>query len=708
MTVGDYSVSLTTSGGWLAAFLFLVVSVLAFRAYRPLREANRLHQILFGVRQFAVLLASLLILAPQVTLTVQGVRLPLVAVLIDDSESMRILAGEQSRHEALDGLLSSGVFESLEGRARLATFRFSEQLLDPDPADTTRWSGTATDIATSLDQLSSRLKGEGLTGVFLLSDGAHNVGESPLHTAEAYNAPIYTVPVGAGKSPRDIAVTSVTHPSLGYAGRLLKLAVSLEVVGIERAEQSIRVYDGERVVATRAAALAPGKQTLELAYTPEQAGNRTLRVVVAPVEGEAESQNNQVLTTIEVLAGRARVLVVGTPSPDLAYLLRVVRSDSNVVVYAVVPESGQGWGFGAQRALVEASAYSLVVLHDIPGALLTEEATGAIAAMVQAGGGLLVVGGESTLTPGWAGGLGEALPVRPGSSGYQPSFTPLRVASSDRHPIVQLTDDPVADREAWLSLPPFVASVDVEPVSGARVLIKDPEGKALAAVRQVGAGKSAVVAARGVARQELMMWGIGASDAVNHTFWSQMIRWLLTKTEIQKLRVQNEKSAYRSGEPIVIRAEYFDDLLRPVDGAEVLIDVDGGSRGALPMPGRGDGAYEARIPGMSQGEHGYKVTAVPDNGAPITIEGKFTVGRYSVEYEQLLADERLLQEVAERSGGKLVAPWEVAAFLGDMQLSPQPHLSTHRLTLWGHRWPLVVLFIVLAAEWFVRRRRGMI
>jgi uncharacterized membrane protein len=626
---------------------------------------------------------------------------------------MRILSGEVPRYQTVSDLLDSEVFGRLADRARVRTFRFSEKLEEEGPTDSIRWHGPATDIATSLGQLFERLQGEGLSGVFLLSDGAHNVGQSPLLVAEERGTPIFAIPIGSDHPPSDVALTSVSHPSLGYVGRPIQLTVSLDVVGMDRIEHLIRVYDDDRVVAVVPVVIAAGKQEVVINLTPAEPGVRSLRISVPALDGEVERKNNQVLSRMEILAGRARVLIAGTPSADFAYLRRVVDADSNVTVETLYPDSPQGWPFRMRSELLDAADYDLVILHDIPGVFLTSDVEAKLEAAVRGGAALLVVGGEQSLVPGWGGrALERLLPFAPDDKGYEVDFVQARLPENvAHHPIMRLSEDAVSDREAWESLPPFFGTnrVRLREGTGATVLLEEADtGNPLVAIRNVGKGKVAAVAARGFARQALMMWGIGETDRTTRSFWQRSIQWLLTKEDVAKLRVSTEKATYRSGEPIAFRAEYFDDLLRPVDGAEVLVDVGDESVRTAILPGRGNGVYTGMLPGLPQGLHEYRVTARRGDGSEVSVTKELTVGRYSVEFEDLLSNASLMEELAERSGGRTLRAETVPAFLDSMKLSPQPHTSVYQLNLWGREWPLFILVLALAGEWFVRRRRGMV
>ena len=122
----------------------------------------------------------------------------------------------------------------------------------------------------------------------------------------------------------------------------------------------------------------------------------------------------------------------------------------------------------------------------------------------------------------------------------------------------------------------------------------------------------------------------------------------------------------------------------------------------------GRARYSGRMPGKPQGDYTYQVHARKGDVDLGGTTGRLTVGRYSLEYEEVRMKAELLKELSARSGGRFVDPEGFAAAIRDLPISPQPVTVIHRWRLWGHRWPLFLLVCLLAVEWTVRRRRGMI
>lgn len=330
---------------------------------------------------------------------------------------------------------------------------------------------------------------------------------------------------------------------------------------------------------------------------------------------------------------------------------------------------------------------------------------------------LVVVGAEHqgyALSP-----LAEVLPLEffGGDNTYRADPFQAEIAqAASLHPILRISDNPLSDRLEWVELPPLLAYA---PTRGARpgsvVLVQHPvewtgsRKMPLVGVTRAGTGKTMAVAFRTFWRFGLMMWGVGKTERVSQKFWGNAVRWLVAREEVSRLRAVADKPVYRSGEPVTFHAQVFDELLQPQEGAQVTVSVaEGGDVREARLRDDGDGRYSGGMGGLPQGDYPFRVRAV--KGAVDLGEGagRFTVGRYSLEYEEVRMNAELLRGLAANSGGAFVTPDAFPVAVRDLPLAPQPVTVLYRYRLWGQTWPLVALVCLLAVEWTVRRRRGMV
>jgi hypothetical protein len=329
------------------------------------------------------------------------------------------------------------------------------------------------------------------------------------------------------------------------------------------------------------------------------------------------------------------------------------------------------------------------------------------------GGGLLLVGGART----WQGGalplaLAEILPVELASgTGFVAQNVPLSMGLEGReHPVVRLVQEKESNTaDPWAQLPPLPGYLEgAQRKEGAAVLVEGSiQGKPPLLVAGA-AGRGKVIAALSGAfwRLDLVSSGVGGRPQTIRRFWQNAVKWLAMKAPAGRVRVWTEQPIYRSGEGVVFLAQIFDELLRPQSDAAVEVSLGKGQ--SLQLQDQGHGEYRAVWRGLVPGEYAWHAQ-VQAGQTPIGAdEGHFVVDQHTVESADLKANPALLEEIARLSGGQYqpLAQWRQAV----EQLGARPRLvQQHRaLALWGPVWPLVLAMVLLATEWVLRKRSGLL
>ncbi len=708
---------LSVSDGVILGFFALVLLFLAYLGYRS--DLRGLGAYLLALRVAVLVLVVVLLMAPILALRIQTHRNPLVAVLVDTSESMRLIDGDHNRNKVALEVLNNPALQALSKRTRVEFFQFADGLQPINNTGDLTWNGRATDIAKALDVLREQTKGNGLALAVLISDGGQNRGGQPERAAAELNVPVLVVGIGDPMAQKDVAISSAVVDPLGYMGRPLILQVRVRTTGFDQGHALLRVATNGREIAEKNMVLLEGEQIHDFELNPDRPGRYAYEISVAPQPGERTVENNRMLVSTEVLESRLRLLVLsGSPSADLAYLLRVLRADPNLDLQVFIRQQPTGWTKEVQTAFADLNRQDAVVLINVPQAELAGKPEQDLVVYVKKGGALLAIGGDAAFDARYAmSPLSDVLPLRFEKLGRTLVDASFGVELPEsRHPIMRISSDPLADREAWAALPPLLSYNRISGVADqATVLIRhdlerlNGQPMPLVAVMRVGPGKTMAVAFHSFWRYGLMMWGIGKNDALSQAFWKNAVRWLVTRDEMSRVRVTTEQSTYRSGEDVVVYAQVFDPLMQPMTDAQVkaVVQDSNGVREVILRDG-GDGRYSGRLGGFPQGDYACVVHAVTRDGLMEEGIGHFTVGRYSLEYETVRMDAELLREIASHSGGQFVLPKGVTEALTHWELMPEPVVENYKLRLWGHRWPLFVLVGLLALEWIVRRRRGMI
>jgi hypothetical protein len=163
---------------------------------------------------------------------------------------------------------------------------------------------------------------------------------------------------------------------------------------------------------------------------------------------------------------------------------------------------------------------------------------------------------------------------------------------------------------------------------------------------------------------------------------------------------------YRAGSSVLFTAQVFDELLQPQEGYAVAVELDNGH--TIAMRDVGDGLYKGVYTGAPAGEYSYSVTAEFDGASVGRETGRFVVEKHSVEWSDIRANSALLGELARESGGASFNIDDADQLLRDWTLRQTVVEQRWDIRFWGSWEPLFFIAFLLAAEWLLRKRLGML
>ena len=688
--------------------------------------SSALRALLRILRGAALCLLLMLVLEPVLALGILRQERPTIVLLVDRSESMGISDPTGNRWETAIRLLRGETVRELAHRAKLIPVAFADRTesLTLSHLDTLTVGGRGTDISGALAYVESELSAEHLHAAVLLSDGGHNLGRDPGEWTP--EVPVYPVGIGSEEGQRDLRVARVSCPEVGYSGEELPVEATIEGWDYEGTSAVMILSEGDRELDRTVVRIgASGTQrSVTFRVSPEEPGRHTYTLRMPPIEGEASAENNAGMAAVEVLKSRQRILVIaGGPSADLAFLRRSLAQDERfeVVVRAARREGGF-YGGGLPSSEAEWRAYDLVVLVDLSRTKIAGVAERALSEFVRAGGGLLVTGGRNALGAEWRGSpLADVLPValeRRGDSFREDTFTPQLTAPGREHFVARLSIDPWRNEELWAELPPLLGwngNLGAKP--GATPLLEHPSiglnGRhlPLMVVGRYGEGRTMLVGFSSFWRMDLMMWGIGRTNEASDRLWNNAVRWLTTRADAGRVRIATDQKIYRGGERILVEGWVYDEVMRPSGNAEVTVRIkeEGADIGRMVRldevePGR----YRAELAGPDPGAYRFEGIARIGDREVGRAEGPFEVSGYSLEFENTRMDRALLTGLAHRTGGRFYAPEQVSELLEDLDLKMREVEELREIRVWNRPWVLAAIAMLLAAEWTMRRRRGML
>ena len=703
---------------WAWLLLLAPLGWLAWAIYQRTRPGVTapVRHALWALRALALGILVLLLAEPLATYLARRALRPLTVTLVDTSASMAVEEAGVTRLGRVREALAGDLGQYL-GPGPMRSFAQTCLVLEPEDLGGLTAEGQATDLAAALTAAAEAVEDRRLlAGVVLLSDGRHNLGEDPEAIASDLGVPVYALHVGSQDSTSDLQIVGVDTPDPVFAGQSLEMKVSLRGWGYAGRGVEVTLAEEDRILASATTTVAADGQVAAAAVRLPtlEAGPHVLRIAVTELDGEVSVRNNHSLVFLRVRQSRLRVrLVASRPGAEAAFLARTLRADSTLAITARIRRDEDGY-YDGEAAFDGLSTQDVLILVDPDDDLLDAAAVQQIEAFLRAGHGLLVVAGpQATATWPDASPLTDLLPMTiPGAGRLLPPDGPLqRAPGAAGHPLgrslMPRTSQPSQD--PWQSLPPLAGRLSgARLAAGATALLTTRDGVPVVAAGAVGPGRVVAAIGSGFWRLDLLAAGVGESAQVSRTFWRTATRWLALSTPTGRVRSSPEQPVYRAGEAAAVAAGVFDELSEPFDGARVTISLTPpGSSSA--MSTMGAGRYRASWTGLAPGDYTYTVEAEHGGARLGRSEGRFVVESHSVEDADLRADPGMLARIARASGGDVrpLARWRELA----ERLRPPPRLirEEHRLAMEIDQivW-LVLLVVLLSAEWLIRKRSGML
>jgi hypothetical protein len=198
------------------------------------------------------------------------------------------------------------------------------------------------------------------------------------------------------------------------------------------------------------------------------------------------------------------------------------------------------------------------------------------------------------------------------------------------------------------------------------------------------------------------------------TLLGNTVEWVTTREDDRRVRVEPIRETFAGTEGVSFTGQVYNESMNPVNDATVEINVQApdGARYPYTMNAVGNGRYVLDIGTLPAGRYTYTADATREGTALGTDQGQFAVGSLTLEFRATRANAALMQQLAQRSGGRAFAPDQASdlpiRLASSESFAPAVVQNERDRELWHMSWFLVAIITLLAAEWALRKRRGMV
>jgi len=716
----DLSLALQTSPV-LFGLLALVIAAVTYFIYRvtvpPIPGA--LKAVLIFLRTAGLIAVLMIFFEPVLTVVTRSEIPPRVALLVDDSKSMRLVDGAGDRAEILERLLRNEIFNSLDEQDKLTTIKFDGDAdkLHAFAPDSFQLDGPATNIDAALKKLREVRERENIKLGVLISDGNYNVGPRPVYEAERLNIPLYTVGVGDSLDQKDVLISRVIANEIAYLDTESPVDVRVRSSGFGGERVAVTLSDENEIIEEKTITLEEGAADYELsfAFQPDEEGVNRYTVSVQELPGEVTHENNHQSFYVNVLDRKVQVLLLaGAPTQDAVFLRRTLENDETIDVTLSV--QGEGGSFlGEEPTETRLRETDLIILAGFPA---TETPPGLVdnVRIIVEDENKPVLFLENLIADVQR--IDDLLPVAVDRTRREESQTFVRVPEEQAgHSLFRIGEERTVIR--WEALPPVFRTMNryaVRPGSEKLMthrLQNTPLDDPFLVIRSVGGRKSAAMLGYGIWRWRMMGRGDVDGIKVYDNLMYNLVQWLTTDEDQDRVRITASKEQYHTGEAIEFVGQVYDEQYRPLANADVRVSVraDGETYETILSP-RGHGRYEGKLNPLPEGDYEYEGIAEYEGSGVGEDDGRFLVGELNLEFRDTRMNIQIMRQLAAITGGDYIHPDEpekLEEMLREIDTyEARFETASADYQVWNLPAALAVLILFFSIEWFLRKRNGML
>lgn len=681
---------------WLILLCIGLGLLYAWILYRnnPLQQVQ-LNRLLFGLRFLTVSIIAFLLLAPLLRTLSRSLEKPVVVIIQDNSESVKLnrdSAFYQNEYPQLLNQLTNALAEDFEVRRYL----FGKSLSD---TGTLNFQEKQTDIDLALKEAINLYSGRNIGAFVLATDGIYNKGANPFYSAGMAKAPIYTVALGDTTIEKDIFIGRVTHNKLAFLNNTFPVEVRVDARKMVGMSTMLKISKGSETLFSKSISIDKPdfQETVSLQLEANQPGLQRYTVSIAELQGEFTLRNNSRDFFIDVIDSRQKILILADgPHPDVGAIRQAIEANQNYEV-----EVGLAASFNKPL-----KSYGLVILHQLPSA--RNSATRTLDELRSAGvpfwsiaglqSNIMVIGnlGFGVTVNGLRGNLSSDVQAR-----LNPSFGLFTLSDELRRSLTNFPPLSIPYAQYRLSGNATVMlnqKIGMVETDSPMLIFNDSEQQ-----------RSALLLGEGLWRWRMQNFAEKQSHEQFNEFISKVVQYLTAKSDRSNLKV-NVANSFFENDPVIFDAEVYNESYEPINEPDVLLELTDNSgktyNYTFSKSGKG---YRLNAGIFPTGD--YRYTASVNIGSKkVEARGGFTIKPVFAEQINTTADHALLYNIATATEAELFMPRELMKLAevikNNETLKPISYTESRLREMINLRWIFFLILGLLSIEWFLRKRNG--
>lgn len=682
---------------WFLFFCLLLGGLYAYVLYysdKKLEFSSTLNRILASLRFVLISFIAFLLLSPLFKSIVKEHEKPVIIVAVDNTLS--ILINKDSAYYATKFKDDFENFRNLISKKyEVKSFLFGEEI---NESDNISFNEKATNFSSLFREIRNRTFNRNIGAMVVVSDGLYNQGNNPVNISHDFRFPIYTVALGDTSLNRDLFFGKALFNKAAFLGNKFPVEVTVRANQLKNQRSVLTLRHKGKILFKRDIYINSDKysESVKILIDASETGIQHYSLSLDELDGEISKVNNVRDIYIEILEGKEKVLIYAdAPHPDLSALRQSLESSLSFEADIAYP--------GELKGKIE--EYDIIILHQLPSGKNSVDNILNIANAKNIP--VMYILGGNVLTPSFNN-LKQGVQIVSSKNVYsemQPSLSGEFSLFTINEETMKLIDE----------FPPLYGPFgDIKQQNSTDILffqkINGVEtNRPLFIFGQDLNKKFAIIAGEGLWKWRMANYNLTNNfDAFNEII-IKSLQYLSVKVNKSFFRLKYENN-YSENEPVIFGAEVYNKSYELITDPEVEVTLQNEEGKSFPFSFTKSGnTYNLNAGIFPAGS--YKFLAKTKVGNDIYQQaGSFSVSALNLETFTSSADHNLLFNLASQHNGKMVLPAnldELAKMINereDIKTVTYSHKSYTELI--NIIWVMILLILMVSAEWFLRKRAG--
>ncbi|TDN89278.1 hypothetical protein DET49_10623 [Salegentibacter sp. 24] len=645
---------------------------------------NRETYVFFALRFLSVFILLLLLINPKITSTTYELEKTNLILAVDDSESISHLQQQDTVRKLLKDLKSN---KDLHERFDLVQYNFGNGLLNSNHP---KFEAPQTNIFAALESV-EKISRKKQTAVILISDGNQSTGRDFRYFMPRSNQEIYPLVIGDTTQYSDVEISQLNVNTYAFLNNRFPVETFVSYSGEKEVKSTFVIKSGKSIIFSEQLTLSSeiNSAVIRAELPASRLGVLSYEAEIIPLAIEKNIENNTKKFAVEVIDERSKILLISSiPHPDLGTFKKSIESNK-------------------QRQLdIKYLTDDLSDLKDYQLVIVYQPTSGFAHVFDELKDNnqnyLLVTGTKTDWN--FVNGIqdfvnkdfvnqSQEIFARQNLNFKQFQFEKVGFS---RFP-------PLEDKFGKIKvLSNNLESIYFQKIENVETI------QPLVAVQGSAGNKKGFIFGENIWRWRSTTYLENETFEKFDNFIGKLVQNLVSANQRERLTV-DYNSFYYENEPVEISANFFDQNYQFDPNADLNITVENTDKTMESQLILKNNGYMVNLGNLTPATYNFKIT---EKASQISRSGSFEVIDHNIEQQFISANKNAMEALARNSGTKAYYNGQVTnlvhTLLNNDKYKPvqKSHEKTVPLIDWYYL--LFLLIIILSAEWFFRKYKGLI